>query len=239
MKINYQYVVLISILVSIEIIIFLNSQTGFRDIKLFVFRELVTVVLAVWYYREQGYKLDKTQKKFLITILIPLALGFTRYLIPDDYATKVNTFFYFVIYVLWMSIIHSLGARFNKYRFPRTYYLLIPIVFCTPILYFFMVLFPMLDTNNKVLSFLFALFASSKSVFVLFLPPIKNSSGRNLIILGVWFSQFTNMMQSYFYFNSDSLFIYPFARILQTTSTVILIIGMTHYLKNTSKIPIV
>lgn len=239
MKINYKYVVLIAILISIEIIIFLNSKTGFRDIKLFVFRELVTVILAVWYYRQQGHKLDKTQKKFLLTILIPLVLGLTRYLIPNEQAIKINTFFYFVIYVLWMNIMYSIGARFNKYRFPRTYYLLIPIIFSLPIIYYFLVLFPMLDTYNKVLSFLFAVFAGTKYIFVLFLPTTKYFSGRYLIIFGIWVDGITNMMQSYFYFNSDSLFIYPFARILQTTSTVILIVGMTHYLKNTSKIPIV
>lgn len=236
MKNNSIYLILIGILISIEIIAFSITKAQYGANITFVFRELVTIMLAIWYYREINQKLNKTQKKFLIIILVPLLLGLSSYIIPSEYANKINTFFYFVIYVLWMNIINSLGASFNEKRFPRTYYLLVPIIFSIPIVYYFIVLFPMLDSKNKVLSFLFALFAGSKYVYILFLPITKYFSGRYLIILGVWLEGVTNMMQSYFYFESESLFIYPFARLLQTTSTVILIMGMIYYYKRTSKI---
>ncbi|MBP6411764.1 MAG: hypothetical protein KA313_11735 [Pseudarcicella sp.] len=236
MKNNSIYLVSIFILISCEIIAFRITKAQYGANITFVFRELVTIILAIWYYRELDQKLNKTQKKFLIIILVPLLLGLSSYIIPSEYAIKINTFFYFVIYVLWMNIIYSLGASFNKKRFPRTYYLLVPIIFSIPIVYYFMVLFPMLDSKSKVLSFLFALFAGSKYVYILFLPITKYFSGRYLIILGVWLEGITNMMQSYFYFESESLFIYPFARLLQTTSTVILIVGMIYYFKRTSKI---
>lgn len=236
MKSNAVYLISICILVSCEIIVFVSYQVLYQANLTFVFRELVTIILAIWYYRESGRKLVKTQRKFLITILIPLFLGLTSYILPGEYATKINTFIYFIIYLLWMNIIYSLGASFNKKRFPRTYYLLVPVIFSIPIIYYFLVLFPMLDDNSKILSFLFALFAGSKYVYILFLPITKYFSGRYLIIFGIWLDGITNMMQSYFYYESESLFIYPFARLFQTTSMVILIVGMIYYFKRTSKI---
>jgi hypothetical protein len=202
----------------------------------FTFRESVNVVLAFWYYRYQNSKLNKIQVKFLITILIPLLLGLSRYMFSSLNAIKINIVLYLVIYALWLNIFESLGAEFKKFRFPRTYYLLVPIVFSIPFLNYFLVILPMEDSQIKVLSFLFALFAACTCVFVMFLPQAVKYSSRYLIIIGIWLTEFIQIIQSYFVFNSETFFIYPFVRILQTTSYIFLIFGMINYNKRHSRI---
>lgn len=236
MKNNYVFVVLIFLLMFCEITTFLNTGNGTMSFQDFVFRELVNVVLAIWYFFLQGSKLNKIQTKFLITILIPLLLGLSRYKFSALTAIKINTVLYLVIYAFWLNIFQSLGAKFNKFRFPRTYFLLIPVIFSIPFLNYFLVILPMEDTQIKILSFLFAFFAACTCVFVMFLPPTKNYYGRYLIIIGIWFTEFIHIMQSYFVFNSETFFIYPFTRILQTISYILLILGMTNYSRINSKI---
>lgn len=236
MKNYYIYVVLIFILISCEIFTFLKTGPAFRSIETFIFRESVFIVLAVWYCRQQSSKLRPVQKRFLISLLIPLLLGLSRFIIPNLYALKINTILYLIIYALWITILKSLGAEFKISKLPPIYYLLIPVIFLMPFLYFFLVLLPMLDGQIKVLTFFFVLFASTACVYVLFLPATLNYSGRYLIIFGIWLSEFMNMMQGFFIYNSQSFLIYPFTRILQTTTYMILILGMTSYCKQTQRI---
>lgn len=202
----------------------------------FVFRESVNVVLAIWYYINQNSKLNKIQIKFLITIIIPLLLGLSRYTFSTTNAIKINIVLYIVIYALWLNIFNSLGAEFKKTRFPRTYYLLVPIIFSIPFLNYFFVILPMGDIQIKVLTFLFALFAACTCIFVMFLPQAVKYSSRYLIIIGIWLTEFIYILQSYFVFNSETFFIYPFVRILQTISYILLIFGMLNYNKRHSRI---
>ncbi len=230
------YAVLISTFVLCEILAAWNAQAGIRAIETFVFRQAVTIVLAVWYYQSQGSNLTILQRNFLVTLLIPLMFGFSRYFIPDALAIKVNAFFYFSTYVLWILQFKALGAELKISKFPLSYFLFIPLIFTIPFLYYFFVLFPILNHGNKILVLLFALFAASTCVYVLFLPSTKDFSGRHLIIFGIWLTEFTHMMQSYYHFNNEGLFIYPFARILQTTSFIFLLVGMTSYCRRNSGI---
>lgn len=227
--------VLICILISCEIFAAWNAETGIRALETFIFRQSITIVLALWYYQSQGSKLTTLQKNFLVTLLIPLTFGLSRYFIPDTLAIKVNAFFYFSTYVLWILQFKSLGAEIKISKFPLTYFLLMPLIFSIPFLYYFFVLFPMLNHGNRIMVFLFALFAASTCVFVLFLPTTKDFSGRYLIIFGIWLTEFTHMMQSYYHYNNEGLFIYPFARILQTSSFIFLLVGMTSYCKRNSR----
>lgn len=236
MKNYYFYVVLIFILISCEIFTFLINGPAFRSIVTFIFRELVFVVLVVWYCRQQGSNLNSVQKRFLISLLIPLLLGVSRFVVPNLYVLKINTVLYLVIYTLWITILRSLGAEFKISKLPPIYYLLIPIIFLIPFLYFILVLLPMLDGQIKVLTFLIVLFASTACVYVLFLPPTPNYSGRYLIIFGIWLFEFMNMMQGFFIYNSQSFLIYPYTRLLQTGTYMILILGMTSYYKQTQRI---
>lgn len=236
LKNNLIYVVLICLSVACEIFAAWNAETGIRAIETFIFRQAVTLILAMWYYQSQGSKLTNLQRNFLMTLLIPLIFGFSRYFIPDPLAIKVNAFFYFSTYVLWILQFKSLGAEFKISKFPFAYFLFIPLIFAIPFLYYFFVLFPMLNHGNKVLVFLFALFAASTCVYVLFLPTTKDFSGRHLIIFGIWLTEFTHMMQSYYHYNNEGLFIYPFARILQTSSFIFLLVGMTSYCRRNSRI---
>jgi hypothetical protein len=219
-----------------EIFAFIKTGDGTMSLLDFIFRELVNVALAILYYKQQGSKLNMVQIKFLITILIPLLLGLSRFIFTALIAIKINTVLYLVIYVLWLNILKSLGTQFNKFRFPRTYYLLVPIIFIIPFLNYFLVILPMEDIQIKFSSFLFALFAACTCVFVMFLPPTKNLYDRYLIIFGIWLTEFIHIMQSYFVFNSEIFFIYPFVRILQTVSYMSLIFGMTSYYKPHSRI---
>ena len=236
MKNYYFYVVLIFILISCEIFRFLINGPAFRSIVTFIFRELVFVVLVVWYCRQQGSNLNSVQKRFLISLLIPLLLGVSRFVVPNLYVLKINTVLYLVIYTLWITILRSLGAEFKISKLPPIYYLLMPIIFLIPFLYFILVLLPMLDGQIKVLTFLIVLFASTACVYVLFLPPTPNYSGRYLIIFGIWLFEFMNMMQGFFIYNSQSFLIYPYTRLLQTGTYMILILGMTSYYKQTQRI---
>ena len=120
--------VLIFILISCEIFTFLINGPAFRSIVTFIFRELVFVVLVVWYCRQQGSNLNSVQKRFLISLLIPLLLGVSRFIVPNLYVLKINTVLYIVIYTLWITILRSLGAEFKVSKLPPIYYLLIPII---------------------------------------------------------------------------------------------------------------
>lgn len=238
MKNSYVFVVLILLLQIGEIFAFQNTGDGTMSLVDFVFRESVNIALAIWYFRLQGSKLNKLQIKFLITILIPLLLGLSRYIFSTPNAIKINTILYLIIYAFWLNIFYSLGAEFKKFKFPRTYLLLVPVIFTIPFLNYFLVMLPMDDTQIKILFLLFALFAASTCVFVMFLPPSIKYSGRYLIIIGIWLTEFIHIMQSYFVFNSETFFIYPFTRILQTISYVLLILGMTSYCRINSGISI-
>ncbi len=228
--------VLVFLLLIAEIFEFKNTGDGTMSLSEFIFRELVNVALAILYYRQQGSKLNMVQIKFLITILIPLLLGLSRFIFTTLIAIKINTILYLVIYALWLNILKSLGTQFNKLRFPRTYYLLVPIIFIIPFLNYFLVILPMEDIQIKISSFLFTFFAAFTCVFVMFLPPSKNIYDRYLIIFGIWLTEFIHIMQSYYVFNSEIFFIYPFVRILQTISYMSLIFGMTSYYKPHSRI---
>lgn len=227
--------VLVFLLLIAEIFEFKNTGDGTMSLPEFIFRELVNVALSILYYRQHGSKLNMVQIKFLITILIPLLLGLSRFIFTALIAIKINTVLYLVIYALWLNILNSLGTQFNKLRFPRTYYFLVPIIFIIPFLNYLLVILPMEDIQIKISSFLFALFAASTCVFVMFLPPSKNLYDRYLIIFGIWLTEFIHIMQSYYVFNSEIFFIYPFVRILQTVSYMALIFGMTSYYKPHSK----
>ncbi len=228
--------VLLCIFMACEILAVMNSQGGESAIGTFIFRELVTLSLAFRYYQSQSSKLSAIQRNFLLTLLIPLVFGLSRYSIPDPWAVRVNAFFYFSSYVLWILQFKSLGSEINISKFPLSYFLFIPIIFSIPFLYYFFVLFPIIQNGQEILIFLFALFAASTCVFVLFLPITKDFSGRHLIIFGIWLTEITHMMQSYYHFNSEGLFIYPYARILQTSSFIFLLVGMTSYCRLNPKI---
>lgn len=96
LKNNLIYVVLICLSVACEIFAAWNAETGIRAIETFIFRQAVTLILAMWYYQSQGSKLTNLQRNFLMTLLIPLIFGFSRYFIPDPLAIKVNAFFILV-----------------------------------------------------------------------------------------------------------------------------------------------
>jgi hypothetical protein len=236
LKNNYIFVLLVFLLLIAEIFEFKNTGDGTMSLPEFIFRELVNVALAILYYRQQGSKLNMVQIKFLTTILIPLLLGLSRFTFTTLIAIKLNTFLYLVIYALWLNILKSLGTQINKFRFPRTYYLLVPIIFIIPFLNYFLVILPMEDIQIKISFFLFTFFAAFTCVFVMFLPPSKNIYDRYLIIFGIWLTEFIHIMQSYYVFNSEIFFIYPFVRILQSVSYMSLIFGMTSYYKQHSRI---
>ncbi len=227
--------VLISIFLSCEILAVRITEGGVGAIGTFIFRELVTLSLAFWYYQSQGPKLTSIQRNFFLTLLIPLVFGLSRYIISDPWAVRVNAFFYFSSYVLWIYQFKCLGAEINISKFPISYFLFIPIIFSIPFLYYFFVLFPIVQNGHEILIFLFAFFAASTCVFVLFLPVTKDFSGRHLIIFGIWLTEITHMMQSYYHFNFEGLFIYPYARILQTSSFIFLLVGMTSYSRRNSR----
>ena len=230
--------VLVFLLLIGEIFVFKKTGDGTMSLLDFIFRELVNIALAILYLRKQDSNLNQLQIKFLITILIPLLLGLSRYIFTAPNAIKINTFLYLVIYALWLNIFRSMGAKLKKFKFSRTYNLLIPIIFLIPFLNYFLVILPIEDTQIKISSFLFAFFAAWTCVIVMFLPFTKNLLGRYLIIIGIWLTEFIHIMQSYFVFNSEIFFIYPFVRILQTVSYISLIFGMTIYYKPHSRINI-
>lgn len=236
MKNTIAFVIWICVLLSCEILAFWNSDGGIKSFETSISRGSLTLALAFWYYQSQEQKLTTVQRSFFITLLIPLIFGFSRYIIPDPWAIKVNAFFYFSTFVLWIIQFKCLGAEFNVLKFPISYFFLIPIVFSIPFLYYFFVLLQMMQNSNELLVFLFAIFAASTCVFVLFLPITKDFSGRYFIIFGIWLTEFTHMMQSYYHFNNESTFIYPYARILQTSSFIFLLVGMTTYCKRNSRI---
>ncbi len=230
------FVALICVTLTCEILAISNSNGGIRAYETFISRGLVTLILAVWYFKMQEPPLTTLHWNFLLTLLIPFMIGFSRYLLPDYLAIIAITFFYLSSYILWILLFKNLGAKLNISKFPVLDFILILFIFSIPYLYYFIVLFPMLQNINIILVFLFAIFISITSVIVLFLPKTKYISGRYFLIFGIWLAGFTHMMESYYHFNNEGLFIYPFARILQTSSLIFLLVGMTEYCKQNSRI---
>lgn len=236
MKNTLAFVIWICVLLSCEILATWYTDGGIRAFETFISRGSVTLALAVWYYYSQDPKVTTFRGNFFFTLLIPLMIGFSRYLLPDPASIKLIAFLNFASYVLWIIQFKKLGAEFNISKFPLIYFIFIPVIFSIPFLYYFLVLFPLIQDSNMILVFLFALFIAITSVIVLFLPITKDFSGRYFIIFGIWLTEFTHMMQSYYHYNNEGLFIYPFARIIQTSSFIFLLVGMTTYCKSNSRI---
>ncbi len=194
------------------------------------FRILSWIMMALWYYETQKRNFNRIQKAFLISILLPIIVSISSYVIPEKQAIIINISTNIAILMLWIYAFKHSGASISLNDSNQTLTKLTPAFFILPLLFYYFSLYQSLPTLYAIFVLIYILIFSYTGVLSAFVPISEEK--RLWIILGIMLIAMANIMNGYHTFLQKLPWAYPVIRTMTVVSRCMMIYGMISYLNN-------
>lgn len=191
------------------------------------FRISSWLAMGIWYYQIQKENFTLVKKIFLVSILLPIIVSFSTYLLPERQAISINIVVSIIILCLWIYVFKLLGALIVLRDQNQTFSKLVPAFFILPLLFYFFSLYQSLSTFFAVLVLIYILVFSYTGVLAAFLP--FNEEKRLWITFGIMIFVLVNIMSGYNIFLQKIPNSYPILRTMTVISRCMMIYGMIYY----------
>ncbi|WP_188771382.1 hypothetical protein [Emticicia aquatilis] len=234
MRINFLFIGIILIVLLGECFVHDQTNKEFADFWSNNFRIASWLLMGLWYYQLQKMNFGRKQLLFLISIILPIIVSLTSYLMLERTAIIINIIINGIIFGIWIYYFHNLGARVNIRDTEKTLNKISPAFFLFPLLFYFFSLYQTLTGIYTILVFLYVLIFSYTGIVAVFLPV---SEERKLyIILALSLLVIANIMNAYHTFLQKLLWAYPVIRTITVASKCMLIYGITDFEVKTDKV---
>lgn len=222
MKKNFYFVFAIFIVLIGEIKFHENNQhESFWTNNL---RILSWIMMGWWYFETQKKDFNRIQKAFLISILLPIIVSLSSYLIPEKQAIIINICVNMGVLILWIYVFKYFGASISLKDSNQTLTKLTPAFFILPLLFYFLSLYQSLPALYAILVLIYILIFSYTGVLAAFLP--INEEKRLWITFGIMLLVLVNIMNGYHTFLQKLPWAYPVFRTITVIAKCMMIYGM-------------
>ena len=192
------------------------------------------ILMGLWYYRLQKINFGRKLLFFLISIVLPILVSLTSYLLVERVAIILNIIINAIVFGIWIYYFHYLGAKINIKDTEKTLNKISPAFFIFPLLFYFFSLYQNLSGVYTILVFLYVLIFSYTGILAVFLPV---SEERKLyIILAISLLVVANIMNAYHTFLQKLLWAYPVIRTITVASKCMLIYGIAEFEVKTKRV---
>ncbi len=230
MKRNISFIIVIFIVLICEICFHeYNHQDSFWTNN---FRILSWIIMGFWYYDNQKENFNRIQTVFLISMLLPIIVSLSSYLIPERQAIIINIYTNIGILMLWIYAFKRLGAIITLNDSNRTLTKVTPAFFIFPLLFYYFSLYQALTGVYVFIVLIYIVLFSYTGVLAAFLP--FNEEKRLWITFGIMLLVFVNIINGYHTFLQKLSWAYPVLRTVTVISRCMMIYGMIRYVEKRS-----
>ncbi|AFK01856.1 hypothetical protein Emtol_0703 [Emticicia oligotrophica DSM 17448] len=196
-------------------------------------RIISSLILAAWYYQMQKSSFYTPEKWMLVSILLPIVISLTMYLMLEKYAIIINITVNLTMLGILIYCFKKLGAKINFKDSNDTFNKIFPAFFIFPFVFYFFVLYNALSGIYAIIVFIYVLIFSYTGILSVFLP--INENKRLFIIIGITLLVVANIMNAYHTFLEKVPWGYPVIRTITVISRGMIIYGMARAIKYVEK----
>jgi hypothetical protein len=187
------------------------------------------LLMGFWYFNIQKENFNQIQKAFLLSILLPIIVSLSSYLIPEKGAIIINIFINMGMLMLWIYAFKHLGASITLKDSNQTLQKLIPAFFVLPLLYYYFSLYQSLTFIYAILVLVYILIFSYTALLAAFLP--FKGDKKFWLIFGIILLAMVNILNGYHTFLQNIAWAYPVSRTFTVASKCMMIYGMICYVE--------
>lgn len=224
MKINFLFLSIILIVLIGEC--FAHDQIDKEQAEFWSnnLRIISWILMGMWFYWLQRCKFGFLQKLFLISILLPIIVSLTSYLLPERQAILINIGINTVSFSIWIYYFHQMGARVSLRDADNNFQKIIPAFLFFPLCFYFLSLYQSISGIYAVIVFIYVIVFSYTGILAVFLP--VGDERRLYVILGISLLVVANIMNAYHTFLEKLFWVYPVIRTITVSSKCMLIYGI-------------
>lgn len=181
-------------------------------------------LMGVWFYQLQKCTFKLQQKLFLFSILLPIVVSLTSFLLPESLAIIINLCINTVIFLVWIYYFHAIGAKISLRDADNSFQKVVPAFLIFPLCFYFLSLYQSLTGIYVVIVFIYVVVFSYTGILAVFLPVTEER--RLYIVLGISLLALANIMNAYHTFLEKLFWVYPVVRAITVASKCMLIYGI-------------
>jgi hypothetical protein len=197
------------------------------------YRILSLMAMAAWYYIRQREISSCVNRAFLWSLLLPIIVSLSTYLIIEKHAIIINLCVNMVVLCLMIYCFRAMGASISSRDSNHTLSKLIPAYFVLPLFFYFLALYQSLTVVYAIIVFIYIVILSYTGILSAFLP--INEEKKLWLIIGMAVLVFMNGMNAYHTFLQKLAYAYPIIRTMMVVSKLMIIYGMMDYNKQFEK----
>lgn len=182
------------------------------------------ILMGMWFYRLQKCNFKLQQKLFLLSILLPIIISLTSFLLPEGLAIIINICINTIVFLIWIYYFHAMGAKITLRDAENNFQKIIPAFLFFPLCFYFLSLYQSLTGIYIIIVFIYVIVFSYTGILAVFLP--INDERRLYIILGISLLVMANIMNAYHTFLEKLFWTYPVIRTITVASKCMLIYGI-------------
>lgn len=182
------------------------------------------ILIGRWFYKLQSCEFGFPQKLFLLSLLLPIIVSLTSFLLPELLAILINIGVNTLIFLIWIYYFHKMGARISFRDSDNNFQRIIPAFLFFPISFYFFSLYESLTGVYSVVVFIYVIIFSYTGILAVFLP--IGDERRLYVIIGLSLLVMANIMNAYHTFLEKLFWAYPVIRTITVASKCMLIYGL-------------
>lgn len=187
-------------------------------------RIISCLLMGMWFYQLQKCTFKLQQKLFLLSILLPIIVSLTSYLIAEPLAIIINICINITIFLIWIYYFNAMGAKISLKDADNNFQKIIPAFLILPICFYFLSLYQSLIGIYVLIVFIYIMIFSYTGILAVFLPVTEER--RLYIVLGISLLAIANIMNAYHTFLEKLFWVYPVIRTITVASKCMLIYGI-------------
>ncbi|MFY7911320.1 MAG: hypothetical protein ACOVO2_17280 [Emticicia sp.] len=187
-------------------------------------RIISCILMGIWFYKLQSYEFRFRQKFFTLSLLLPILVSLSTYLIPEPQAIIVNLGVNISIFIIWIYYFHQLGAKICFQDSDNNFKKIIPAFLFFPLLFYFFSLYESLTRIYSIIVFIYVIIFSYTGILAVFIP--LTDKRRMYVIFGFSLLVMANIMNAYHTFLEKLFWAYPVIRIIAVASKCMFIYGI-------------
>lgn len=181
-------------------------------------------LMGIWFYQLQKCTFKRPQKLFLLSILLPIIVSLTSFLLPERLAIIINLCINSIIFLIWIYYFHAMGAKIVLRDADNNFQRVVPAFLIFPLCFYFLSLYQSLIGIYALIVFIYVIIFSYTGILAVFLP--VDEERRQYIILGILLLAVANIMNAYHTFLEKLFWVYPVIRTITVASKCMLIYGI-------------
>lgn len=181
-------------------------------------------LMGIWFYQLQKCTFKRLQKLFLLSILLPIIVSLTSFLLPERLAIIINLCINTIIFFIWIYYFHAMGAKIVLRDADNNFQRVVPAFLVFPLCFYFLSLYQSLIGIYALIVFIYVIIFSYTGILAVFLP--VDEERRQYIVLGILLLAVANIMNAYHTFLEKLFWVYPVIRTITVASKCMLIYGI-------------